>query len=176
MVAVWSGREGQGSTPAGGATCRGDSHRAGLCPDRGRARWVVLMVQTDKGVRSDSLAFNSRHNTASVAAADGPVQTCSGARPSAGRLSGVNPRSDYGALSATLISPRSARPLTLAATDAVTCLAGCYMSMKCGECGMGGEGVRLLILTFWCCHGTPSCQTADCREAVQRGEKVQAVD
>lgn len=110
------------------ATCRGDSHRGGLCPDRGRARWVALMVQTDKGVRSDSLAFNSRHNTASAAtaAADGPAQTCSGARPSARRLSRVNPRSDYEALSAAFILLRSARPPTYAATDAVPRLAGCW--------------------------------------------------
>lgn len=105
------------------ATCGADSHRGGLCPDKGRARWVALMVQTDKGVRSDSLAFNSRHNTAT--AAHGPAQTHCGARPSAGRLSGVNPRSDYAALSAVFIWPRSARPPTFAPADALPRLAGC---------------------------------------------------
>lgn len=30
-------------------TCGADSHRGGLCPDKDWARWVALMVQTDKG-------------------------------------------------------------------------------------------------------------------------------
>lgn len=103
------------------------------------------MVQTDKRVRSDGLAFNCRHNTAS-ASTDKPAQTCFDNRPAAGQLL----QSESAIILWGIISHLHLAEVTV--TDAVQSLAGCcrkhLMDANKTQVVCEGKAGRVLILTF----------------------------